>query len=911
MADKLVAIDGNSLIHRAYHALPPLSTSDGVPTNAAYGFVQMLLGVLQSEKPDMLLVAFDPPGKTFRHERYAEYKANRPEAPDDLISQIGLVHEIVQAFNIPSIEVPGCEADDVLATVARRAAEQGADVVIVTGDRDALQLVTPKVSVVATLRGITDTRRYTPSRVEEEYGVSPERLPDLRGLTGEPTDNIPGVRGIGPKTAQQLLQQFGDLDSLLAHTDQIENQRIRQLVEENAESARLSRSLATLMTDAPADVDLGACRIESLRPGRARKLLARLEFRSLLSQLPAAEDEWQGEYRLVAPAEDLGRLCDEIARAGKVAVAVCASDEAATRADVVGLALAQRPGAAVFVPVDAWVTDRRPSGSLFDASPNSGTVMASSGAARLRALLEDESLPKWGEDLKRTRVALALRGVALRGIAFDTMIASYAVAPHRNDHAIDQLAAEKLGMTLPPPPRRKAKGDAGTGDLTRPAGLDLAQRRACIEADAVLRLVPLLEADLERAGAQSLFRDIEMPLVEVLANMELAGVAIDAQRLRELGGQMSARTEELAERIYALAGRRFNIDSPKQLGVVLFEEMKLPGGKRTKTGYSTDADTLTELGQQHEIAREILEYRSFAKLKSTYVDGLLKLVDQHTGRVHTTLNQTVAATGRLSSSEPNLQNIPIRTDWGREIRACFVAGREGWKLTSADYSQIELRLLAHLSRDPNLLEAFRAGEDVHARTAAQIFDVSPAEVTPEMRRQAKTVNFAVIYGMGPAALALELGITREQAQTFIASYFAKLPGVKRYLDEALQQARQDGAVVTLLGRRREMPGLSSPNPGVRSYAERAAVNHPIQGTAADIIKIAMVRLHRRLAEAHLQAHMILQVHDELVLEAPESELAAAGRLTRECMQDAYQLDVPLTVEIEVGDNWRDLEPLAV
>ncbi|MFQ6096323.1 MAG: DNA polymerase I, partial [Armatimonadota bacterium] len=814
---------------------------------------------------------------------------------------------IVEAFGICSIEVPGCEADDVLATIARRAEQQGSDVVIVTGDRDTLQLVSDRVAVLATLRGISDTRRYTPERVQEEYGVPPARLPDLRGLTGEPSDNIPGIPGIGPKTARQLLEEFGDLDSLLERAHEIRNPRIRELVKQHAESARLSRELATLKTNVEADFDLDEARVTSLRPAQARRLLSRLEFRSLLSQLPRGEDDWDGEYRLVSSEVDLDALCDELEAAHHIALAVCASEGAATRADVHGLAVATGPQAAAFVPARFLLPDGDSATNLFDGHGDGGA------GARLRAILRNEDVPKYGHDLKRTGVALGRRGVPVRGLAFDAMIASYAMAPHRSDHGMDQLVSERLAMSLPAPPRRKKKSkpEEASGELTSADGLDLVQRRTCAEADAALRLVPILEESLRRSGATALFADIEMPLVSVLMEMELAGVAIDVERLRQLGAQMSARIDELAARIHELAGRPFNIDSPKQLAVVLFEELRLPGARRTKTGYSTDADTLAALAGEHEIAREILEYRSFAKLKSTYVDGLLKLADPDTGRIHTTLNQTVVATGRLSSSEPNLQNIPIRTEWGREIRACFIAGRDDWRLIAADYSQIELRVLAHLSRDPNLMEAFRLGEDVHARTAAQIFEVPVADVTPEMRRQAKTVNFAVIYGMGPAALATELGITREDAQSFISNYFAKLPGVKSYIDGALRQAREDGCVTTLLGRRREMPGLASRNPGVRSYAERAAVNHPIQGTAADIIKIAMVRLARRLADEGLQARMVLQVHDELLLEAPQDQVQEAARLTHECMHDAYRLSVPLTVQLEVGDNWRDMEPIVL
>ncbi|MFQ6130964.1 MAG: DNA polymerase I [Armatimonadota bacterium] len=902
MAQKFVVIDAHSLIYRAYHALPPLSTSEGIPTNAAYGFAQMLLGLLENEKPDLLTVAFDPPGETFRHQEYAEYKANRPPMPDDLVPQIALVRDILEAFGIPVVEQPLYEADDVIATTACRAAAAGHDVVIVTGDRDPLQLVNERTQVLATLRGIKDTRRYDAEKVEAEYGVRPGQLADYKGLAGDTTDNIPGVPGIGPKTAARLLQQFDSVEEVLDNLDQVPEERLRKSLAEHAEQARLSKSLATLRTDAPVEADLEAALVERQHPEQARELFQRLEFSSLVPRLPAS-GVWEAEYRLVAEAEALEELCDELEAADGAAVACLSSGERETAASLRGIALAVAAGRGAFVPAACLAAAAEGGEGLFDQGD--GAAQAPS-AVRLRGLLADAAVEKWGHDLKRTAVVLRRHGVELEGLAFDSMVASYAVAPHRGAHSLDQLAAELLDASLPAAPGRKRRGEEP--EQVRPGDLDRAQRRACAEADAVVRLRQALLDRVEQSPAAQLYHETEMPLVPVLAQMELAGIALDVERLRQLDGQMQTRVDELSAEIHELAGREFNVDSPKQLGQVLFEELKLPAGRRTQTGWSTSAQVLEGLAEEHEIVGKILEYRSFAKLKSTYVDGLLRLLEPKTNRVHTTFNQAVTATGRLSSSDPNLQNIPIRTEWGREIRACFVASRPDWQLISADYSQIELRLLAHLSEDENLLAAFRAGEDIHVRTAAEIFEVDPAEVNSEMRRRAKTVNFAVIYGMGARALAQDIDVSQQEAQDFIRSYFAKLPGVKRYIDRTLERAREEGAVSTIFGRRRAMPDLASTNPGRRSYAERAAVNHPIQGSAADVITMAMVALARQLAERQSAARLLLQVHDELVLEAPQEDLAATCELTREAMAAACQLSVPLTVDVAVGDNWRDMTP---
>ena len=884
MAEKVLLVDGHSLFHRAFHALPPLSTRDGQPTNALYGFLQMLLLLLDEEQPDYAAVALDLPGPTFRDEIYEPYKAHRPPTDDALKAQVPLLDHVIAALGMGRVALEGFEADDVIGTLAARARAAGLEVTIVTGDRDLLQLVSDGVEVVATLRGIKETKRYDAEAVREEYGLEPRQLIELKAFAGDSSDNIPGVSGIGEKSALAILQQFGSVEEALGHIDEIESSRIRNRLAEEPAAALMSRRLAEIHTDAPVATDLADLAWRGLQADALRELAGRLEFTSLLDRLPAGEAA-QREIRAegVADQSALDHLVDRAREAGTITVALAEAEAGPLLAVLAG------EGHALLVP-------------LASTGSGAGTLFAEEGAGALdltglRAALADPAVAVSAADLKGLARALAGHEFVVRGARFDPEIASYLLAPNRRDHSIGTLAQEMLGYALP-----DADGEAQ-------AELEPAALRAATEAVAVGELIEPMRRLLEQAGELALFDDVEMPLTLVLAEMELAGIAVDAGKLEALGEQLGEMTGKLEERICEIAGCEFNVGSPQQLAQVLFERLELPKGRRTKTGWSTSAAVLEELAEDHEIARLVLEQREYAKLRSTYVDGLLREMDPETGRVHTTFEQTVAATGRLSSRNPNLQNIPIRTEWGREIRSCFVSA-EGCELVAADYSQIELRILAHISGDRRLVAAFEAGADIHTETASAVFGVPADEVTYEMRGRAKTVNFAVLYGQGPVALGKQLGISREEAEAFIENYFRVLPGVRAYIDQIVAATHERGYVETLLGRKRPLPEINSSDSRAASYAERAAVNTPIQGTAADIIKVAMLRLEPRLRDLSPDSRILLQVHDELVLEVPADQVAAVADLVREVMESAFDLNVPLAVDVAAGTNWRDMQAVS-
>ena len=884
MSKKLLLIDGHSLFHRAYHALPPLTSSSGQPTNAVYGFLQMILGLLEDEHPEYAAVAVDLPGPTFRHEIYEEYTAHRPPMEDDLASQVPLLGEAIEALGLKQAGEPGYEADDVIGTLAQHAVEQGMDVTIVTGDRDLLQLVRPGIEVVATLRGIKDTRRYDEAVVREETGLTPAQLVDLKALAGDSSDNIPGVSGIGDKSAKTILDQFPSVEEALAAVDEIEPARVANRLREGAAEALLSKQLATIETDAPVSIDVADCRWSGLNAEALRTLAGRLEFSSILGRLPADASADQPRTERLRSAGRIQALAAAAQDEGAMCLALAASDNGA-----LALAVAEPGGHVGLVPL----AEGKAETTLFDDAGDEQLSLPDSLAAALAA----RDVAKRGADLKLVVRRLGEAGITVAGSEFDAEIASYLLQPNRRDHSVDLVALEHLGLTLP-------DGQSSTDEDLTPA-----ESRAAAVASAVRALHEPMREQLRAADVERVFDEIEMPLVEVLADMEQAGIALDTAQLAKIGEDLSEMLAGLAAEIYELAGGEFNIGSPKQLGEVLFDRLQLPRGRRTKTGWSTGADVLDDLADEHEIVSKVLQWREYSKLNSTYVEGLAREVNPKTGRIHTTFEQTVAATGRLSSRNPNLQNIPVRTEWGRRIRGCFVAGSGDTLLVAADYSQIELRILAHMSGDPRLLDAFNEGEDIHMSTASAIFDVPPEQVTGEMRSRAKTVNFAVLYGQGPVALARQLGIERKEAEQFIANYFDRLGGVRRYIDQMVQTAREQLFVSTLLGRKRPIPDIGSSDSRAASYAERTAVNTPIQGTAADIIKLAMIRLAPALSESHPGAGMLLQVHDELVLEAPRERAAAVGGLVKEVMESAYKLDVPLTVDVKAGSNWCDMEAL--
>ena len=854
----LYLIDASSYVYRAFFALPPLTSPSGLPVNAVYGFTTMMLKLLRETAPQFLAAVFDAPGPTFRDDLFAPYKANRPPTPDDLSAQFPLVQEMVAAFGIPALTIDGVEADDVIGTIARRSTGAGVDTVIITGDKDLMQLVGPHVELWDTMR----ERRFDVAAVRERLGVEPSQVVEVMGLMGDPIDNIPGVKGIGEKTAVMLIQRFGSIEQLLARLDELERapdirgaKRLAGLLREHAEIARVSRALAVIRCDVAIDCGLERFRYQPPPAEALRGIFTRLGFQRLLQSLARATPEIAVAFERVETPAAVSALVEMIRQHGRMAFAC---DAAADAGAAVGLVVAANRTAPCYVPLP---------------SPE------------LSAVLQDPSIEKVAHDLKRDLLLLGALPAHSVAPAFDVMVASYLLEASAT-HRLEDLATDLLATNLPAF-RGAPEGLANGVSLL----LGLRERFA----------TGLRDGEMER-----LFHDVEMPLVAVLAAMERRGVRLDVEMLAAMGRDMGERLQQLEQEIYALAGGAFNIASPPQLRDVLFERLQLSrkGVKRGKTGLSTDVDVLTRLAAEHPLPAKVLDYRALAKLKSTYVDALPAAVNPATGRLHTSFNQTVAATGRLSSSDPNLQNIPIRGDEGRRIRAAFIAA-DGHLLVGADYSQIELRVLAHLSGDPVLVDAFRRGDDIHTRTAAEVFGVLPGTVSAEMRRAAKVINFGIIYGMGPQRLARELAIPVREAEGYIANYFDRYAGVRAYLDATVAAARARGYVTTLLGRRRAMPDLQSRDRQTAQAAERTAANTPIQGSAADLIKVAMVRIDRRLAQEGLHAGMILQVHDELVFEVAEADSEPTQALVREEMEGVWPLQVPLRVDLGVGRNWSE------
>ncbi len=867
MAEKLVLLDTNGLVYRAFFALPYFTTSDGRPTNAVYGFATMLLKVLEEEQPDYAAAAFDKPVPTFRHRAYAAYKAQRERMPDDLRPQLALSKEILKVLRIPMFEMEGYEAEDVIATLARRAAAEGLDVLIVSGDLDLLQIVRPGIRVMITSRGITETTVYDEAAVRQRFGFAPAQLPDFKALKGDATDNIPGVPGVGEKSASALVAQFGSVEALLERLEEAPP-RLRERLAAHAAQIQQSKQLATVV-----EVPL-AWSWEELRrhpPDRERivALFRDLEFKTLLERLGTTLPEAppRGEYGVV---DHPAGLLEEVRQRGEAGVVLVRTPEHPITATLTGIAVAGREGRARFLPLDGRIPPE------------------------LAAWLADPSVRKISGDAKADYHLLVRQGVRPGGWNFDVALAAYLLNPGKRAHTLESAAWEYLHWRLD-----------GEGEGALPLQ---GAEPACRAADALLRLRPLLEERLREREITGLFRHIEMPLTVVLAEMERAGVRVDIPCLQELDRELVRQIDGLAAEIYRLAGMEFNISSPKQLAFVLFQRLQLPALKKTKTGLSTDQEVLEYLAAQHEIAAKVVEYRELVKLKNTYVDVLPRLADPRTGRVHTTFNQTLAATGRLSSTEPNLQNIPIRTEVGRRIRRAIIPD-DGALLLGVDYSQIDLRVLAHITEDPGLLAAFARDDDVHAVTAAEVFNVPREEVTPDLRRRAKTIVFGVAYGMSEFGLAAQLGISKAEARQYIERYYARYPQVRAYMTRIVEQARRDGYVTTLLNRRRYLPDLFSRNRVVREAAERTAINTPIQGSSADIIKKAMVEIAREVLPRYPAVRMILQIHDELLFEVPAEEAREAARAIQDVMSQAYPLKVPLKTEARVGPNWRDMTPL--
>jgi DNA polymerase-1 len=896
----LFLIDGSSQMYRAYHAFRGrgLSNQEGHTTHAVYVFVTMLRKLIQDHAPAYMAASFDLPGPTFRDDIAADYKANRASMPDDLAEQINWVHQACEAMGVPIITARGYEADDVIGTVATRAEMQGFDVVVVSIDKDFFQLVGGRIRVYDPRE---DGTWFDADGVIEKFGVNPSQVVDVLALVGDTSDNVAGVPGIGKKGAIDLVTQFGSIDALYERISELKP-KYRDALTAHRDDALRSRSLVTIRADVPIDIDFDALRYRGASRERCYELFSKLAFRTLVNEYAPSADTIAKDYRLVTTDAELARLIADLERTGEFALRVVGDSPIAMRASIVGLAFSIADREARYVPVGHEGEDE--SNDLLSNASSPEQLSRTDVLARLTPLLENENIRKMGHDLKFDVVVLQRHGVALRGLAFDSMLASYLLDATRPGHPLEEASLEHLGYKALTEESVCGRGvrAVSMARLTPDALLNFAGERADLTRQLSNRLAPLLVTD----QLEAVYRDLEMPLIPVLAAIERAGVLIDRPGLAAQSARIERDLHGLTERIYALAGEEFNVNSPKQLGEILFDKLQLPALKKTgKTrSASTAVEVLEELAQTHELPRLILEWRSLHKLKSTYIDALPLLVQSDTGRVHTCFNQAVAATGRLSSSDPNLQNIPIRTELGREIRRAFIAA-PGHVLLSADYSQIELRVLAHLANEDALIDAFRTGEDIHDRTALKVFGADSGLNRYELRRRAKIINYALLYGKSAFTLSKDIGVSQQAAQEFIDAYFAGFPAVRAFIDRTLEESRQSGVVRTLFGRRRLVPNLTSRNYQIKAAAERETVNMPIQGTAADILKRAMIDLHHALPREGLRTRMILTVHDELLFEAPAAEADAAAAIVRDRMEHAVELKVPLTVDIGIADNWRD------
>jgi DNA polymerase-1 len=887
-SDIIYLVDGSSYIHRAYHAIGHLSNSKGVPTNAVFGFCKMILKFFDEKSPQYIAIAFDTKGPTFRHEIFEAYKANRPPMPEDLVVQLPYIKKFLHSLNVVMIEKEGYEADDIIGTMARLGEEQDFRVVIITGDKDFRQLISPRVALWDTMKDrITDHETFS-----KEYSLTPSQVIDLMGLSGDSSDNIPGVPGVGEKTAAALIRQFGSLETVFEHLEEVKKEKLKENLEKSYDDAVLSKKLVTIDRFVPLLADIKDLKVGEPDTHELTALFRELEFKGLWEQFAIREEPTEGNYHLCISKEDLHALKEMIIQKGIVSIDTETTSKDPLQAKLVGISFSCEEQIAYYLPI---------------AHHYLGAPVQPDWPEVIRILgdvLKDERILKVGQNIKYDAEVLYRHGVEFDGIHFDTMIASYVINPGLRQHNLDYLAQQYLNHKMIPYHEVVGKGK---GDDFSGVAVEEAMAYSCEDADMTLRLMRILDTELTSVHNEALFYDIEMKLLPVLMDMELIGIKIDRPFFKKMSREMSAQLTDLEKEIFREAGMEFNINSPHQLGTVLFEKLQLPGQKKTaKTKkYSTDVNVLKKLAAYpHKLPKLALRYRTLTKLKSTYLDALLKLVDSSTERVHTSYNQTVAATGRLSSSNPNLQNIPIRGEEGREIRKGFVA-QEGHLLMSADYSQVELRIFAHYSGDKAFIDAFNRQEDIHARTASEIMGLDLEDVTPDMRRIAKAINFGIIYGMGAYKLGDELGLDHKSARDYIATYYERYTGVARYRESILKQAREQGYVSTLFNRRRYLPNIHHHEPRIRAEAERMAINTPIQGTAADIIKMAMINIHDRLQKEGFDTKLLLQVHDELVFEVPEQEIEVIRMMVKEEMEGVYRLDVPLVVDIHTGKNWDE------
>ncbi len=895
---KLILIDGNSLLHRAFYALPPLTTKDNLHTNGVYGFLTMLYKILDDYDPDYIGVAFDRKGPTFRHKEYEEYKAGRKKTPDELGMQFSVLKEVLDKLNIYRIELDGFEADDLVGTLAKHGEENDFEVILVTGDKDYLQLASEKTKVLITKKGITNLETYGVDEMIERYEVTPEQFIDLKGLMGDKSDNIPGVPGVGEKTGIKLLKEFESMEGIYDNIEKVSGKKLKERLVENRQQAFMSKRLATIITNVPVEIDLNTLKIEKPNSEELYKLYTDLEFNSLLNKIDKddinedilnnlnEEDiSIDSDIQIIKDLNELKEKIDLIKEKGKFYFKLIIDGEHPLKDGILGLVFKVDKDNTYYVDFESIDDDTK-------------TILES-----FNEIFNSNDIKKIGHGMKDDILAIFKNDISIKGIDFDSIISQYIIAPSQSDYSIKNLAQEYLGLYI--------EGEdeiLGTGKKKKSfSEIELDKRVDYFNKfiNILFNIEDKLRDIIEEQDMTELYYNIEVPLIEVLAFMEYQGFTVHKDGLLKLKDEFEGKINKLTEDIYEFAGEEFNINSPKQLGVILFDKLDLPVIKKTKTGYSTNAEVLEKLKGKHPIIERILEYRQIVKINSTYVDGLMALIDEKSHKVHSSFNQTITTTGRISSTEPNLQNIPIKTDEGRKIRKVFTSAEDDYTLIDADYSQIELRVLAHISDDPKLKEAFYTGEDIHTKTASEVFDVPKDEVTSLMRSRAKAVNFGIVYGISDYGLSRDLNISRKEAKTYIDNYLANYEKVKVYMESIVDQGKKQGYVETIFNRRRYLPELKSKNYNVRSFGERTAMNTPIQGSAADIIKIAMVKVYDELKNRKLKSKLILQVHDELIIEAHRDEVDEVKELLKDLMENAVELNVPLKVDMDTGDSWYD------
>nr|WP_229775505.1 DNA polymerase I [Anaerosalibacter bizertensis] len=882
-------IDGSSLLHRGFYALPLLSTKDGIYTNGVYGFLTMLYKITEEYEPDYISVAFDKKAPTFRHLEYDLYKANRQKSPNELSLQFPILKEVLSAMNINQIEIEGYEADDIAGTIAKFGEEKGLEVILVTGDRDYLQLASEKSKVLVTKKGITELEVFDNKIIMDKYGIKPEQFIDLKGLMGDQSDNIPGVPGIGEKTGLKLIKEFGSMENIYENIEKVSGKKRKESLIEYRQQAFMSKKLGEIVTNVPIELDMEKFIVKEPNWEKLKELYEKLEFKSLLDKIPKdkikdSREEFKSEFVLVNNNKEFNNIINNIKKDKKFGFKIIYSGPNPLKDEIIGICIKPKESSSYYINCE--------NNNILDSFKDS-----------FKEIFESEDIEKIGHNIKEDIIGLFRLDINISDISFDSMIGQYLINPSQTDYSIHELAKEYFDIFIESEEELLGKGK----NKKTFKSLELEKRVEYFSKilDLTFMLENQIKGIVKSQGMEKLYYDIELPLIEVLASMEYLGFKIDMDIINELGKEFDDKINNLTIEIYDLAGREFNVNSPKQLGEVLFDDLDLPVIKKTKTGYSTNAEVLDKLKDKHPIIDKILKYRQIVKLKSTYIDGLINLVDDETNRIHSSFNQTVTNTGRISSTEPNLQNIPVKTEEGRKIRKAFVSENENYVLVDGDYSQIELRVLAHISDDPKLKEAFYHNEDIHTKTASEVFEVEKEEVTPLMRSRAKAVNFGIVYGISDYGLSRDLDISRKEAKKYIDNYLKNYEKVKEYMDNIIEVGKRDGYVETILNRRRYLPELKSRNYVVRSFGERVAMNTPIQGSAADIIKIAMVRVYKELKKRNMKSKLILQVHDELIIEAHEDEKEEVENILRQIMESSVELNVPLKVDIKMGESWYE------